>query len=60
MNCQKNRITAYFEDENPDRRVSNLKQKEIVILSEPENKHCLCHKAHLNDLDEKLYNNLFC
>ncbi|MFG6687126.1 VOC family protein [Mariniflexile sp. HNIBRBA6329] len=44
-------ISIYFENENIDETVSNLKQKGILFLSEPQDKPWLWREAHLNDLD---------
>jgi len=46
-----NGITIYFEDENLDALVSNLKQKGITFISNPEDKTWLWREAHLNDPD---------
>lgn len=46
-----NGMTLYFENENVDETVFNLKQKGIVFLSDPEDKPWLWREAHLNDLD---------
>jgi catechol 2,3-dioxygenase-like lactoylglutathione lyase family enzyme len=47
-----NGITLYFENDNLDETVWNLKQKGIVFLSEPEDKPWLWREAHLKDLDD--------
>jgi catechol 2,3-dioxygenase-like lactoylglutathione lyase family enzyme len=44
-------ITIYFENDNLDETVLNLKQKGILFLSDPEDKPWLWREAHLNDLD---------
>lgn len=46
-----NGITIYFEDENLDTLVSNLKQKEITFINDPEDKTYLWREAHLKDPD---------
>jgi len=46
-----NGITIYFENENLDALVSDLKQKGINFMSEPEDKSWLWREAHLEDLD---------
>ena len=46
-----NGISIYFEDENLDALVSNLKQKEITFMSNPEDKTYLWREAHLEDPD---------
>lgn len=46
-----NGINIYFEDENLDELVSNLKQKGITFISDPEDKTWLWREAHLKDLD---------
>lgn len=46
-----NGITIYFEDVNLDELVSNLKQKGITFISDPEDKTWLWREAHLKDLD---------
>lgn len=46
-----NGITIYFEDDNLDTLVSNLKQKGIIFTSNPEDKSWLWREAHLLDLD---------
>lgn len=46
-----NGVTIYFEDENLDALVSNLKQKGITFISNPEDKTWLWREAHLNDPD---------
>ena len=46
-----NGITIYFEDENLDELVSNLKQKGITFISDPEDKTWLWREAHLKDPD---------
>ncbi len=46
-----NGISIYFEDENLDVLVSNLKQKGITFISNPEDKTWLWREAHLNDPD---------
>lgn len=46
-----NDITIYFEDDNLDVLVSNLKQKGIIFNQLPEDKSWLWREAHLKDLD---------
>ncbi|MCB0463864.1 MAG: VOC family protein [Flavobacteriaceae bacterium] len=46
-----NCITIYFEDENLDTLVLNLKQKGITFISGPEDKTYLWREAHLEDPD---------
>ena len=46
-----NGVSIYFEDENLDELVSNLKQKGITFISNPEDKTWLWREAHLNDPD---------
>ena len=46
-----NGITIYFEDDNLDVLVSNLKEKGITFTSNPEDKSWLWREAHLQDLD---------
>lgn len=46
-----NGITIYFEDENLDTLVLNLKQKGITFISHPEDKTYLWREAHLEDPD---------
>jgi len=46
-----NSITIYFEDENLDTLVLNLKQKGITFISDPEDKTYLWREAHLKDPD---------
>ena len=46
-----NGITIYFEDENLDELVNQLKGKDIVFTSEPEDKTWLWREAHLEDPD---------
>lgn len=46
-----NGITIYFEDENLDDLVYQLKQKGITFISDPDNKTWLWREAHLEDLD---------
>ncbi|MGK0253059.1 MAG: catechol 2,3-dioxygenase-like lactoylglutathione lyase family enzyme [Mariniflexile sp.] len=46
-----NEITLYFENDNLDETVWNLKQKGIAFSSEPEDKPWLWREARLNDLD---------
>jgi catechol 2,3-dioxygenase-like lactoylglutathione lyase family enzyme len=41
----------YFEDDNLDTLVSNLKQKGVTFSSEPEDKNWLWREAHLKDPD---------
>lgn len=47
-----NRITIYFEDDNLDELVKQLKEKGIIFTSEPEDKMWLWREAHLLDLDQ--------
>ncbi|MCF7567784.1 VOC family protein [Sabulilitoribacter arenilitoris] len=44
-------ITIYFENDNLDELVKQLKAKGIEFTSEPEDKMWLWREAHLNDLD---------
>lgn len=44
-------IAIYFEDDNLDELVKQLKRKGIMFTSEPEDKKWLWREAHLNDLD---------
>ena len=44
-------ITIYFQNEDLDQVVKNLKQKGIKFSSDPEDKPWLWREAHLNDLD---------
>lgn len=44
-------ITLYFEDENLDKLVSDLKQKGITFISNPEDTTWLWREAHLSDPD---------
>ncbi|WP_282044353.1 VOC family protein [Winogradskyella flava] len=46
-----NGITIYFQNENLDRVVTQLQQKDITFTSEPEDKPWLWREAHLNDPD---------
>jgi catechol 2,3-dioxygenase-like lactoylglutathione lyase family enzyme len=46
-----NGITIYFEDDNLDALVKQLKEKGIIFTSEPEDKSWLWREAHLQDLD---------
>lgn len=46
-----NGITIYFENENLDALVSDLKQKGINFMSKPEDKTWLWREAHVEDLD---------
>lgn len=48
---EKNGITIYFEDENLDAFVKQLKGKGIIFTSEPEDKTFLWREAHLFDPD---------
>ena len=43
--------SIYFEDDNLDELVSQLKLKGIIFTSEAEDKDWLWREAHLNDLD---------
>lgn len=44
-------ITIYFENDNLDELVNQLKEKGIEFTSEPEDKMWLWREAHLKDLD---------
>ncbi|WP_341216744.1 VOC family protein [uncultured Wocania sp.] len=44
-------ITIYFENDNLDELVKQLKAKGIIFTSEPKDKPWLWREAHLNDLD---------
>ena len=44
-------ITIYFEDNNLDNLVEELKLKDIIFTNEPEDKTWLWREAHLNDPD---------
>lgn len=44
-------ITIYFEDDNLDALVYNLKSKGIIFTSDPEDKPWLWREAHLLDPD---------
>ena len=44
-------ITIYFQNENLDTIVQNLKQKGIIFSSDPDDKPWLWREAHLNELD---------
>jgi catechol 2,3-dioxygenase-like lactoylglutathione lyase family enzyme len=46
-----NGITIYFEDNNLDELVKQLKEKGIIFTSEPEDKSWLWREAHLQDPD---------
>jgi catechol 2,3-dioxygenase-like lactoylglutathione lyase family enzyme len=46
-----NGVTVYFENENLDTLVSQLKQKGIIFISDPEDKTYLWREAHLEDPD---------
>jgi catechol 2,3-dioxygenase-like lactoylglutathione lyase family enzyme len=46
-----NGITIYFEDDNLDTLVKQLKEKGIIFTCEPEDKSWLWREAHLQDLD---------
>lgn len=46
-----NGISIYFENENLDAMVSDLKQKGITFISDPEDKPWLWREAHLEDPD---------
>ena len=48
---QGNGISIYFQNENLDEVARQLKQKEIVFKSDPEDKPWLWREAHLNDPD---------
>jgi len=43
--------SIYFEDDNLDELVKQLKRKGIIFTSDPEDKMWLWREAHLNDLD---------
>jgi predicted enzyme related to lactoylglutathione lyase len=44
-------ITIYFQNENLDEVVRQLKEKGLVFTSDPEDKMWLWREAHLNDPD---------
>jgi len=44
-------ITLYFEDDNLDQLVTELKTKGIIFITEPEDKRWLWREAHLQDPD---------
>lgn len=44
-------VTIYFQNENLDEVVSQLKQKDITFTSDPEDKPWLWREAHLQDPD---------
>jgi catechol 2,3-dioxygenase-like lactoylglutathione lyase family enzyme len=46
-----NGITIYFEDNNLDTLVKQLREKGIIFTSEPEDKSWLWREAHLQDPD---------
>ncbi|MBJ6367181.1 VOC family protein [Snuella sedimenti] len=46
-----NGITIYFEDDNLDTLVTQLKSKGLVFISAPEDKRWLWREAHLLDPD---------
>ena len=46
-----NGITIYFENDNLDETVSQLKEKGLVFTSDPEDKSWLWREAHIYDLD---------
>ena len=46
-----NGITIYFEEDNLDDYVSELKEKGIIFISDPEDKTWLWREAHLEDPD---------
>jgi catechol 2,3-dioxygenase-like lactoylglutathione lyase family enzyme len=46
-----NGITIYFEDDNLDKLVLQLKEKGIIFTSNPEDKSFLWREAHLLDPD---------
>jgi len=46
-----NGITIYFEDDNLDELVANLKEKGITFTSNSEDKSWLWREAHLQDPD---------
>ena len=46
-----NGITIYFEDENLDQLVTQLKQNGVIFKSDPEDKSWLWREAHLQDPD---------
>jgi catechol 2,3-dioxygenase-like lactoylglutathione lyase family enzyme len=47
-----NGITIYFEDDNLNELVSQLKEKGIIFTSNPEDKSWLWREAHLLDPDD--------
>ena len=49
-----NGISIYFEEEQLDEKVEELKAKGIIFISKPEDKSWLWREAHLNDLDGNL------
>ncbi|MDO7171461.1 VOC family protein [Mariniflexile sp. AS56] len=44
-------VSIYFENENIDDTVLQLKQKGLIFISDPEDKPWLWREAHLKDLD---------
>jgi catechol 2,3-dioxygenase-like lactoylglutathione lyase family enzyme len=44
-------ITLYFEDDNLDQLVTELKAKGIIFMTEPEDQRWLWREAHLQDPD---------
>jgi len=46
-----NGLSIYFEDKNLDALVSELKQKGITFISDPDDKTWLWREAHLEDPD---------
>lgn len=46
-----NGISIYFEIDNLDKKVLELKQKGIDFISDPEDKPWLWREAHLKDVD---------
>jgi len=46
-----NGITIYFENDNLDALVKQLKEKGIIFTSEPEDKSWLWREVHLQDPD---------
>ena len=46
-----NEVSIYFENEQLDEKVEELKLKGFIFISEPEDKKWLWREAHLKDLD---------
>lgn len=46
-----NGVSIYFEVNNLDEKVEDLKAKGIIFITEPEDKTWLWREAHLRDLD---------